>query len=356
MADFEVCLILVDPVIGELARKRLLGLREGLQERGYKVELIESLESDREGAFGAWDLVRRIPKPLRDSATILHLAGPRARLAALLSCSLRKKLVIEEARVEGPTRGWGGILERSLASRASRRLTLLAAPEKERSSRRVHRELRVGPGLLDLNDESETAGGSDPSSPAANASFRIGLFLEPRSSDRLRRMLGAFRVLAASSDSLRVVLQGGPSDWNLAPWVADLGLTKKQEFSGFSEPTPDCLAALQLAWIPGIQETDVRTTASCFAAGLPVVCDFRSPWAEGIKTIGGALMRDADWPMQFAEAARELLKDDALLSAIQTAGPILARREAGLEPYVDRVDAAYRRLALEGQSHTDAAS
>jgi hypothetical protein len=283
---------------------------------------------------------RRARRGLELGANFVLVSGAQARLSAAL-CAPRLPLVLfEESRRPGP--GFLGFIERFVQRRALKKAKILCAGRTPRPrAGREPREFSVGWGQVVSPDASDDRELRPPSG-------EIGLWTPPGSAAAPRRMIEAFRALAATDDRLRLVVlcEGGRSP--LKPWPEDFGLEDRVGVRDLDGDLDLALAGLDLLWMHAgageVSEPDPRVAIAALARGCPLVIDHHTSLAPGIGEIGGALMRDGHWPQQFAEASREVLSDEALRGALRRAGPILVAERYRREDYYDRLAAVLMGL------------
>lgn len=181
--------------------------------------------------------------------------------------------------------------------------------------------------------------------------FAVGLSVQNGATDDLFGMLEAFRMVATLRPDVRLVIFADRRDARLSPWEEDFGLSGKITcILPGREPTA-LLRRLDCLWVPGRRKPDPSMVLSAFAVGLPVVCGHQTGLAPHIRDVGGALMRDVQWPRQFAEATRDIIEDEGLRHALSRAGKIVAARFPW-SAYLEKIRSIYVDCA-EGRITSD---
>ena len=284
---------------------------------------------------------------------VVHAIGPRAGAWAPLAVSLADAapLIVSPTDVPRP---------RGFAQMASRWTRSVARPWLEADD--------VGPSFQvkwrgAKSDDGESVaviprGVEIPSvrgaPPLSEDEFVPGPFdvafpLRPGGTDLVRRYLDPFRLVAALRDDARlVVMTSEATPPSLAPWTDDFGLADRVVVYSLPSEPARLIRSCRVMWLPehsGGADHDMILRALC--CGVPVVCDMRNPFRRDIEQIGGALMRDASWPSQFAEATRDLSDDEGLTAAVSRAGKVLVDQRYGFGAHVTAWRDLYAEIAID---------
>ncbi|MCB9833272.1 MAG: glycosyltransferase family 4 protein [Planctomycetes bacterium] len=324
---------------------------EKIQARSVTVVSLEA-PRDRRGSMvenlGA--LLRLRPLLRRAEPDLIQAWGPRAERMARLLVAGRRLPLLATGLPAAPAGAAGRLGQLALDLVLPEPPRLLADHDEALlldETRCVRAPVRViGAGIDLAAVRSAPALGLEelPTGP-----LRIGLPVRPGHGRSLRSMLEAFRPLAALRADLRLVVIGEPGTVELRPWVEDLGLAGRVELRSWPQEPAALLRRLDLLWAHDRPRPDQGTILTAMAIGVPVVCDHDTGLGGDIREIGGALMRDARWPRQFAEATRELLDDDGLRAAVARAGRILVEERHGLERQAESLRRVYDEL-LDGSA------
>lgn len=315
--------------------------------QGQDVPVV-SLESDRSGLvewsrciLGVRALVRR------HRPDVVHLIGPRVRVAGLLGAAVRRETKIVASHVtSGFNRGFAHLCERGATRLVAVPLVVVedrdrlaawrARPEGSRAPAAV-----IGHGIDLSAARSTTLVGED----VLPLGHLVGAHVAPGRSDDLHRLLEAFRIYRRHRPDARLVVLGSPDAMPVAPWSRDLGVDDSITYVSLPFMSASVLRRLAMLWVHGTPTPDQGAILEAMSVGVPVICDATTGLAPSIREIGGALMRDGSWPRQFAEAARELERDPELARCVGAAGRIVADRHAPLWRQAECLRAVYGWLA-----------
>ena len=277
-----------------------------------------------------------------------HLTQPpQSRWVAPLAALGSATSVVVRAQDELTQKGCGRRLLRlwsQTAGRVSRRVL-----SREKNSARRRRFLRgsgIDQVIPEAVDVSAVRGRVASNLEGVVAgSFVVGAYVGAGAIEEGRKILDAFRVFAARRGPADLVVWGAGADQRLESTAAEMDLGDRVHCLEDPHEPAELISALQVVWSMGICERSRVTVLSAMALGVPVVCSHETDLAEGIREIGGALMRDVLWPRQFAEATRELAENSELTSALQSAGPILMNQRHRFYDHAVQIRELYDQLA-----------
>ncbi|HGY92892.1 MAG TPA: hypothetical protein ENK43_17140 [Planctomycetes bacterium] len=277
---------------------------------------------------------------------VVHAIGPRSLvIVGLAQTSFPRIPVVIEGIEAGRNRGFRGIFEklarRSLTAPviaqtdgdAWDRPWLAWAPEDAR--------IQMGHGI-DLA-AARSAPLLGPEELPLERRY-LGLVLNPGETSALRPMLEAFRVVAADEPDLDLIVLTEGAAICSARWEEDLGLRGRILFREPPAEWASLVRRLEVLWVHGRPRPSQRAILEGMVVGVPVVCDHTTGLRPRIETLGGALMRDGQWPRQFAEATRELLESDPLRTSVGAAGKKLVEMEFPMAAHAERWRDLYEKL------------
>lgn len=324
--------------LGGLAERGLVAggdyVAEGAERRARLVEALGPAAEHIAVRSPAGVLALRRERRLRlaeNKATFSFIYGAQARLVAALGATAEDGDLWTTDDGMRTGKGFLGLAERLTNRMALGRagvLTAGAAPRPRRNRPSRMQSIGWGSAL------PEPLG-------AVRDPRRVGLWTPPGSAAATRRVLAAFKALAATDAAIQLVVLTEQERAPLAPWPEDFGLEGRVTRRVLGDDLDVGLGDLGQLWMHAgggcAIEPDPRLALAALARGCPIVLDHHTSLAPGIREIGGGLMRDGAWPQQFAEAGREIIADGGLREALTRAGPILVGERFGREAYFERL-------------------
>jgi glycosyltransferase involved in cell wall biosynthesis len=260
---------------------------------------------------------------------------PYGILAALL---LRVPYVLVEHSLYPET----GRLRRRFARFAARRAAAVVAVG-ERSARELERLLDLPPGaartihngLPDLDAERE----AHP--PATHVVGCVGRLDHEKAYDTLLRAL-------PHVDANAVIVGDGPERGRLEQLAAELGISDRVRFLGWSDDPRRHLASFTVFCLPSRPGTESfpLTIVEAMLAGLPVVATTVGSVAEAVVDGETGLLVPPDEPEALAAALRRLLRDPALRESMGRRGRQRARASFTVEHMVEGYERLYREILV----------
>lgn len=149
-----------------------------------------------------------------------------------------------------------------------------------------------------------------------------------------QRSVAGFRVLIAGEGQERLKLE---------TIIAELGLSEVVTLLGIRTDIPDVLAAADIAVCCSDFEGGPLSVMEYMGAELPVIATEVGGLPELVRAENGILVPPRD-PTGLASAIAELLTDGERRRRMGRAGKELRDREYGMDLYINRLEALYRRL------------
>lgn len=344
-------------LLGQFTRMQLRAAVASIENYGDAVEKIQgknvpvvSLEldpakseklSERLGA-----LMRLRTFIAHNNPEVLHLIGDNARsLGVLAASSFRSLPVVCSTRPHG---------RRSISSR------FLDAMGSMIANRPVHLfldtdELKLAEGRLGDQSPYEVIGHGIDFAAAQTAplldfevlppgTFDIGMPVSTVRCQAIREGLSAFKVFLGHCPQARLILFGDVKELDIEPWATDLGVADQVLSLPLPQEPGALLGRLNVLWAHDEVLPDQEMILQAMAIGLPVVVDHTTGLADGIREIGGAMMRDGAWPQQFAEATRDFMNDATLAQNVGNAGKALVKARFRFRTQAEKLRSIYARL------------
>ena len=279
---------------------------------------------------------------------ILHLFGRRALTVGRLAAGMTRRPFLGSVGTERVRRGFAGLVDR-LARSAPGRGRLVFA---DQDAAAAYRSADGGGEPIEIvghgiDARAMRSGFVTPFEVLPRGGFTVGCRIEPGSTDSLRTVLEAFRIFGAGVPEARLVLFATAAEAHLEPWVDDLELAGRVLAVAPKGDGSELIRRMDVMWIHARPKPDQGLILRSFCHGVPVVCDHDTGLAPEIREIGGALMRDARWPRQVAEATRQIFADPEMRAALSRSGRLVVERRHPMGPYVSRLRSLYAAVVAE---------
>jgi glycosyltransferase involved in cell wall biosynthesis len=158
-------------------------------------------------------------------------------------------------------------------------------------------------------------------------------------------LIEATAELVGELPDLRVLIAGaGPEREKLESLISELGLAGTVTLLGVRGDVPDILASSDLAVCCSDFEGGPLSVMEYMGAGLPVIGTRVGGLPELVRDGENGLLIPPRDPAALAAAARTLLADSGLRKKMGEAGRELREGEFGIDAYMERIEALYRRL------------